>query len=50
MNRIAQIVGELTADAALFLIAFLLSTGITCGGKPLPVTCDGAQAVEAHAP
>lgn len=41
---------ELAADTLIFIAAFIISTGITCGGR-VPVTCDiKAAAVEARSP
>ena len=50
MNRIAQTVTELAGDAALFVIAFLLSTGLTCGGEPIKQVACGGSKVEVAAP
>lgn len=35
LTKIAEYTGEAVMQAAVFILAFFLSTGLTCGGKPL---------------
>lgn len=37
LTKAAELTGEAAAQLAIFLLAFFLSTGLTCGGKPI---CD----------
>lgn len=50
LTKLAEYTGEGLAQAAVFLLAFSLSTGLTCNGKK--VSCDQPrdEAAEVSAP
>lgn len=35
ISKIFSTAAEVTAELVVFVLAFFLSTGLTCGGKPL---------------
>ena len=49
LTKVLNFAAEATAEVAVFILAFFLSTGMTCSPK---ATCDAPQAEvqQAHAP